>query len=494
MLTVVIRGSFSEAKSAIHEANRRGEAIEFRLDLFDDLSHVSKLKGLCSLPVIFTLRKKSQGGAFEGNEREREEKLIELLALNPDYVDLEYDCDPTFVQKVRKMFPDVAIICSFHDFEKTPENLGIIFEKISNMRAAIYKMATFANSSLDSLRMLTFIQSQRKNEKNVAGMCMGMNGEITRILAPIVDNLLTYASLSSEQETAPGQVSLDILEKIYHTSRLNRQTAIYALIGDPVDKSIGHLAHNHFFEKLKLDAVYVKIAIKSGEVSEFFHLIKQLPFKGFSVTMPLKEEVSAHLDSVAPKAKSMGAINTLVLTEGKWEGFNTDAEGALDAIETKGKVSGKKIVILGAGGAARALAFESMQRGGEVLIINRTKAKAERIAKQLGCEGVSLEEWQMLPFDILMNTTPVGMEAQSSESLITEDSIPSDATVFDAVIKPKETYLLNIAKNKGCQVVYGYEMFARQAIKQFKLWFNQPFEEGNLLQDIDQIYHEEMSS
>ena len=479
MLTIAIQGSFADAKAHIQKANKRGDAIELRFDLLDDLHHASKLKKLCSLPVIFTLRKKSQGGKFLGSEREREEKILELLSHGADYVDLEYDCNPAFVQKVRHHFPDTKIICSFHNFDKTPENLEALLSEMKKMRAAIYKVATFANSSLDSLRMLAFV----KKHDHVAGMCMGEHGVITRILGPIVNNWFTYAAIG--EETAPGQLDVNTLEKTYHFSHLNRQTAIYALIGDPVDQSVGHLTHNLIYKKLKLDAVYVKFVIKPAEVSEFFRLMKNLPFHGFSVTMPLKEEVGAYLDTIDPKAKSIGAVNTLALKDKKWKGFNTDAAGALDAIEGRGKVAGKKIVILGAGGAARALAFESIQRGGKVLILNRTWAKAKKLAEQLGCEGSSFEEWDMLPFDILMNATPIGMADQSFETLVPKEVIPSSAIVFDAVISPKETSLLSEAKSQGCRVVHGYEMFSRQAIKQIEIWFSQSFDQEDLLHAIE---------
>jgi len=493
MLVIAIQGSFDEAKQAIEEANKKGEAIELRLDLLKDLKHVSKLKGLCKLPVIFTLRKASQGGKFHGNEREREDKLFELLALGPDYVDLEYDMAPSFVEKVHQNYPDIAIICSYHDFDKTPENLEQVLKEMSQMRASTYKLATFANSSIDSLRMLSFILQKRKEGISFSGMCMGPHGDITRILAPVVDSLLTYTSLTSEVETAPGQVAVDTLEKVYRFSKLTRQTKIYALIGDPVEQSIGHIAHNRLFKKLKEDAVYVKILVKPTELGEFFKLMKKLPFHGFSVTMPLKEKVGQHLDVINPQAKAIGAINTLNLKEGRWEGFNTDASGALDAIEKKCKVAGKKVVILGAGGAARALAFESLDRGGKVLIVNRTGEKAKKLAMQLGCEGIALGDWSALPYDILMNTTPVGMNTKTS-SLVPEEALLKEAVVFDAIMYPKETPLLIAAKNKGSQVVYGNEMFTRQAVKQVEIWLNRPLDTRDLLQTLDQLCHSQSLS
>lgn len=485
MLVITIQGSFSNAKKQIQEANKKGDIIELRLDLLDDLKHLAKLKGFCLLPVIFTLRKCSQGGQFSGNAREQEEKILELLALNPDYVDLEYDCDLSFFKAVQSKFPKLKIICSFHDFEKTPQDLNRILSEMKKKEATIYKLATYARSSLDSLRMLVFV----KNQQDVAGMCMGEDGVITRILSPIVKSLLTYTYI--DQKSASGQIQVDVLEKIYHFSQLNQQTEIYALIGDPVDKSIGHFVHNRIYEKLNINGVYVKFSLTIDQIREFFSLIKKLPFKGFSVTMPLKEKIGMHLEVIDPLAKKIGAVNTLAWEGRKWKGFNTDAAGALDAIEAQQKVRGKKVVILGAGGAARALAFESIERGGIVLILNRTEEKAKKLAHQLGCAGGSLYNWPIDSFDVLMNTTSVGMKEQFPKSLIPEEMLFSDAVVFDAVMSLKETDLLHLAKRKGCTVVYGYEMFSRQAIKQIELWFKRSFKCEKFLEMIEQIYHRE---
>lgn len=455
MLVVATTGKLPSVKA---------DAVEFRLDLFQDLSKVSKLRKTCSLPVIFTLRKASQGGKFLGNERERQDKILELLALKPDYVDLEYDCDLDFVREVRA---SASLICSYHDFEKTPEDLSAILTEMKRLPASIYKIATQAPSSLDALRMLCFVREKRLEDEPIAGMCMGEHGGVTRILAPVVDSLITYAA--HDVETAPGQLSAKVLEDTYHYSHLNRKTAIYSLIGNPVDQSIGHHFHNALFKQLKEDAVYVKIALKPEEIPAFFPLMKQLLFKGFSVTMPLKEKVGAYLDAIDPSARSMGAINTLAYLDGEWKGFNTDAGGALDAIETQGNVAGKKVVILGAGGAARALAYESLQRGATVRIVNRTKEKGDRLAHQLGCQATALEEWTLPDYDILMNTTPA-----SPNVPIPEEKILSGRLIFDAVFNLRGTALLNLAQNKGCTVVDGHEMYVRQAIKQLEIWLNQP--------------------
>lgn len=471
MLVISIQGNFDEAKQAIVKGQKEGEAIELRLDLLEknDPAHVSKLMKLSKLPVIFTLRRKDQGGAFKGNEREREQKLLELLPLEPDYVDLEWDC--SFADKV-----NLPLIASYHDFEKTPEDLETILEKMNRFPAAIHKIATMALSSLDALRMLNFVQKQR-----VAGMCMGEKGRITRILGPIVDAPLVYAS--SGMETAPGQPSAAELTQLYNFHHLNRQTKVYGLIGDPVSKSIGHLCHNHIFQKEKEDAVYVKIQLTPSEVPQFFKEIANLPFYGFSVTMPLKEKVAPFLDGIDVEAKAMGAINTLTKREGKWFGTNTDGGGALDALEKKGKVQGKVVLIIGAGGAAKAVAYAAKERGGKVVIANRTLKKGESLAKQIGGMATSLQ--RVPDYDILINTTPVGMSPEIQNLPIADAEIRPNKILFDIIMSPKETKFLNIGQNKGGEVVYGYEMFAQQALRQLKGWLDRPLDDESTLSSIE---------
>ncbi len=472
MLTITVQGSFNQAKELIQEAKTKGKVVEFRLDLLPhSFDCVSALRRECSLPVIFTFRKKSQGGAFEASERVRRDKIVELLPLLPDYLDLEYDCSDGFIQEVARHFPQTKIICSYHNFERTPVDLEGVLKRMNRSGASVYKLATFARSSIDSLRMLNLVQ----NHTHVAGMCMGKKGQITRILAPVVGSVFTYATIGKGADST--SISADVLEDHYHFSHLNRNTSVYALIGDPIDQSPGHLFHNLLYHHLKLDAVYVKFNLKESEIETFFELIKALPFKGFSVTMPLKQRVAIHLKEIDPIAKLIGAVNTLTLERGQWKGFNTDGKGGLDTIEKRVRVKGKRVVILGAGGTARSLAFESIRRGAEVFILSRRSQESAKLALALGRRAIALENQRQLTssFEILINATPVGMK-KNSLSPFPKGSIRKQMAVLDVVINPQETPLIRQAKRKGCAIFYGYEMFTRQAIAQIAIWQGRSFD------------------
>lgn len=478
MLVVTIQGNFKEAKKIIQAASKLGDALEFRLDLMEeiDLSHLSKLKAYSKLPIIFTLRKKSHGGKFKGSEGEREARLLELLKLKPDYVDLEYDSN--FFDKID---PEIQVISSYHNFEMTPENLEEILKKMMKRPAAIYKLATMAHSSLDALKMLLFV----KKNKGVAGMCLGVPGEITRILAPIVGSSLTYTFL--EKEVVSGQVSISELINTYRYPKLNPATEIYGLIGDPVSKSIGHLCYNQIFRKVKKNGVYVKILLKPFEVSEFFRLTKELPFVGLSVTMPLKETVAPQLSGMSSHAKKIGAINTLVRRKGEWFGTNTDGKGALDALEKKGKVAQKTLLVIGAGGAAKAISTEASKRGARVIITNRTFEKAKALAAQIQGEAIPNNKVGQCSYDIIVNTTAVGMVPKIGESPISSEFIRENSLGFDVVMHSKKTPFLHAIQNKGGEIVYGHEMYAQQALGQLKAWSIQGLSDEKALSLIERF-------
>lgn len=453
------------------EKEIKAEGIELRLDCFPyiDMQQLSAFLRSSPHPILCTVRKTSHGGSFKGSEEERLRLIRLLLALKPPLFDLEYDTDPSFFQEVREQFSHTKILCSYHNFEETPQDLEGLFAKMRTLPAFAYKIATRALSTLDALRMVRFVQEKTAEGERLSGICMGEEGSITRILGPAMGNFLDYASLEEGEESAPGQLTVEELLSLYHYKSLNTQTALYALIGDPVDKSVGHFAHNGWMKALHINAVYVKMAIKPEELSACFPLIKAIGMRGLSITMPLKESLLPYLDQIDPQAEKIGAINTLLFEKGRCRGYNTDGEAALEALEQKVKVKGKKIVLIGAGGAAKAIAFAAKQRGARLVILNRSSEKAEKLAEEVGERGGGLEEiareWKE-GYDILINTSAVLLP-------IDPQFILPQALVMDIHTLPKNTPFLLEAKKRGCKVVYGYEMFINQAVRQVEIWFKE---------------------
>jgi 3-dehydroquinate dehydratase/shikimate dehydrogenase len=206
----------------------------------------------------------------------------------------------------------------------------------------------------------------------------------------------------------------------------------------------------------------MKMTVLPEELETFIRYAKEVGIRGLSVTIPLKEKILPFIDEIDPKSAQIGAVNTLLFKEGRIYGINTDGPGALDAIEKKEKVAGKKVVLIGAGGAARGIAFEAMERKAKIVILNRTQQRARDLALLVkgtfgGFDAVPADA------DILINCTPDSMP-------IDPNLIPSTALVMDIVVSPRETAFLKAALERGCRVVYGEEMFLNQAEGQTKFW------------------------
>lgn len=291
-----------------------GDLVEFRLDLFE-MVDLKKLKTFPLSEVIFTLRIKEQGGQFKGSEKERQTIIKSLLELNPGYFDLEADMDPHFIENVMKDHPKTTFIGSTHNFIETPLELPF------DSRFPIFKMATLAQSTIDSLKVLKWIQEHRGR---VAGMAMGEKGLITRVLGKPSGSVLSYAALDSENETAPGQISSKELKEIYRFDELNEKTTFYGVIGKPVNNSLGHLIHNNLMREKEINGVYVRMEVDPSELSLFLPLAKEVGFKGLSVTMPLKEAVVPFMQKLHEDVREIESVNTIKIND-HFEGYNTDS-------------------------------------------------------------------------------------------------------------------------------------------------------------------------
>ena len=466
----VIGKTFSEALQQIVKTKKETDLFELRIDCLRDLSdeQVKELASLMGRSFILCIRKQEEGGHFTGNEEERLKRWIALSGLKPAYVDVEYTVDDAFLEVVRHHFPHSALILSHHDFEQTPSDLPALLQKMQSRKADFYKIATMANSSLDGLRMLQFIKDHR--ESRLIALCMGSCGEFTRVLAAQAGSKIVYASSSVANESAPGQIPLQEMLERYRVPLLTPETEVFGLIGDPVTKSPSNITHNIVIQKLALDAVYVKIPVRKEELSAFLKAAASFGIHGLSATMPLKEELLKVVDQTEGDAKDCGAINTLHFTEGRVFGYNTDGRGALDALEELMPVQGKRLVIVGAGGSAKAIACEAKRRGAEISVVNRTESKAEEAAKLASGRGYSFESWKMRPrpYDALIHCTPLGMFG--NDSTLVEELIQDGKCLMDIVVSKEETTLMKKARLQGCLVIGGYAMLKKQAISQFRIW------------------------
>jgi 3-dehydroquinate dehydratase / shikimate dehydrogenase len=406
------------------------DCIEIRLDLMN-LPNLKKL----TLPYLLTPKSKDIG------------YIEKLLTNQPPYMDLDIELGISFIEQMVKENPTTKFIVSYHNFEKIPDNLSDVYEEMASCGAFAYKIAVHTPSAIDALKLLRF----KIDRSTLSVIAMGERGQFARILAPIFGNQLNFASIGPAPQ-APGQLSSQEMRELYRFSSLNAETKIYALIGDPVEQSIGHLYHNQVFKDLGKNCVYVKIKLAQEELADFFALAKELNFKGLSVTMPFKEKVLPYLDEIDPKACAIGAINTLSIENGQIFGTNTDGISAIDAIEKRMPIQGKQVLILGAGGAARSIAHEAAARGAFVSIYARNPEKARLLGYPLG---------PLSSFDIAINC---GKEPLPISFL-------HRPLVMDINYNRSNQSFLEEAKAHGCEVIDGKEMFFGQAALQSKFWF-----------------------
>ncbi len=468
MLIAVITGPTIEAALAeMQKIASLADALEIRLDYFEEeaFSHLDKLVAKSPLPLIFTLRKTDQGGHRQIDEKERLAAIEKLSPFHPAYLDLEADLDPSFIARIAKKFPKTKLIGSYHNFEETPRDLEAVLNGMKNPHFTIYKIAVKANSTPEMLKLMAFLK-KHSSQTLLCCISMGEWGKPSRVLGKILGNAIDY-SANEEEQAQLHRYNLKTLHEIFHYRRLNSETRIYSLIGDPVEQSPGHIFHNDIFRKNNRNAVYIKMKVQGEEVRDLFAYVDQLPFSGLSVTIPLKETISPFMDKIDPAAEKIGAINTVAIKNGIKMGSNTDAPGALNAIERHLKVKNKRVAILGAGGTARAIAYEAMQRGATVKIFNRTAERAIELAEEMGCTGYGLNELPSHPYDLLVNTTAPSHDGKAP---IPDDQILPSTTVMDVVYYPKETPLLKAAKQHGCPCVFGEEMFREQALLQQVAW------------------------
>lgn len=257
-------------------------------------------------------------------------------------------------------------------------------------------------------------------------------------------------------------------------AKLIATVKICCLIGDPVEHSLSPPIHNAAYKALGLNYVYINL--RTSDVERAIETVRENGIRSASVTTPHKVNALKYLDRIDPTAQKIGAVNTIVNDNGILTGYNTDGEGALKALEEVTELGGKRVILIGAGGAALAIAAALKESDISLIVLNRTEAKAKALANKVGAEGYGdLDKISLVAeADILINATTVGMAPKTKETIVPQKFLHDQLTVFDIVYNPEETRLLIEAREKGCQVVYGYKMLLYQAAQQFELFTGHP--------------------
>jgi 3-dehydroquinate dehydratase/shikimate dehydrogenase len=344
--------------------------------------------------------------------------------------------------------------------------------KLFRVGDEIPKAAVSPQNLADVLRIYRAARNMGKQEKILLGM--GPFGLNTRILAERLGSFLTYTSAAEEgfPPAAPGQLDPKELTETYRFRKINRKTDIFGITGFPLTATSSPPFFNKVYGEENINAVYVPFP--ADTMAGFMELAAELGLKGASVTVPYKEEALAFLQNQSEKVRSVGACNTIVASDEGWQGYNTDCRGfsdsLLDFIGEK-DLKGKKVTIVGAGGAARAVAFEVSRLRGKALILNRTASRAKRLADLYhfawaGTEGAG-PDMAAKYRDIIIQTTSVGMDPDFEADPLPEYQFTGKEKVLDIIYKPEQTHFLRRAAQAGCATRNGHDMLIRQAMYQY---------------------------
>jgi len=462
-------------------------AVELRLDAME-APDLPRLLARPPCPLIATCRPKREGGLYDGPEQPRLELLRQAARLGAKYIDIEHDA----VQALGPVPPAKRIV-SYHNFRETPPDLDAVHARLARLGADVVKIAVTANHILDTVPVLRLLRAARVP---TIALSMGPRGLLTRILAPKFGAFLTYAALDpdssavasakeGQREAGPGQVTLSDMLNLYRVHRIGRATRVFGVIADPVAHSLSPRIHNAAFAELGLDAVYLPLWVE-GDPAAFVRAMREFAFDGYSVTIPHKQKVMEAMDDLAPLARRVGAVNTVVRRpDGSLFGTNTDISAGIASIEAvvgKGWLKGKRALLLGAGGLGRAMAFALADAGTILTITDIDMSRAEALAREVGAvavrsailPAVALAKAGRVPRSaLLLNCSPVGMHPDVAASPVPAEMLRKDMVVYDAVYNPAETKLLRDARAAGCRTVAGIDHFVRQAVEQFELWTGQ---------------------
>ena len=446
------------------DAVRGADMVELRLDGVEDIDVAGALAGR-TLPVIVTCRPTWEGGRFDGSEERRRRILREALEGGAEYVDVEWRAG--FAEIVAR--DPRRIVLSAHDFQGVPEDLTMRATAMRQVGAATIKIAIPAKRLTDSLALLPIGACG-----DAVVIAMGDAGLPSRLLASRFGSRWTYAG----DAIAPGQIPVSRMTDEFRFRTVGSSTALYGVVGNNVMHSLSPAMHNAAFQAAQHDAVYVPFA--AADFDDFRRFADALRIDGASVTIPFKLDALRAAQEVDSLTLAVGAANTLRWGRDSLRDLkssdrtllatNTDVQGLLDPLDLvyAGSLDGSRVAVLGAGGAARAVAVALVSRGAHVTIHARRQQQATEVAA--GC-GAEVGSWPPPPdsWDLLVNCTPLGGPTARNESPLPGGPFLG-RFVYDLTYGDTETPLLREAREAGCLTLDGLPMLIAQAERQFEWW------------------------
>jgi len=463
-------------------AAKIADVVELRLDCTESTidalaARVHELLRHRSHPTILTLRAAEQGGQRSLTNEDRTKFWNQQQPGDSQLIDIELDLAKTWMSDPPRSLDWSRVICSHHDFTEVPQNLEEIYAQLRATPARILKLAVKANDATDCLPIFKLLDQARSEGQELIAIAMGNAGVATRVLGPARGAFLTYGASQDESATAPGQVTAAQLTSLYRIRKINTKTEIYGLVGTQVMHSLSPHMHNAAFELEKLNAVYLPFEVHNVEqfVRRMVHpRTREIDWalEGLSITAPHKSVVMSALDWIEPAAQQIGAVNTLVTEGERLLGYNTDAAGLIEPLLKKfPSLSGLKVAVIGAGGAARAAVWGLQQHDAAVTLYVRDPHKSRLLSEELGVACETLSPKPFTGYDILLNATPLGsLGERLHQTPATKEQLAGVRLAYDLIYNPTETEFLRQAKLAGCDTLGGLEMLIAQAALQFKLW------------------------
>lgn len=440
----------------------RADLVEIRLDALRHIpssQSISAILGGCTKPVIMTFRPRV---GVSDNERFR--ALSFAIQLGVPYVDVEDDAP--YLSPILLHRSTTQIILSYHDCKKTPA-LRVLQKRLALMKKAgcnVIKIVTQAQKLSDTLIIRDLLQHH--SSSFLVAFCMGEKGISSRILYRQFGSAWTYGC--GRVPVAPGQIPVLEMIDVYRVRRIGKRTKVYGVVGNPVRYSKGKYLHNRLFLSHRLNAVYLPFLCDS--VSEAAAFAKSLPVHGLSVTMPFKESMLSVCSTLSPESKRSGVVNTMIGKNKHFVGYNTDVVALLGRLQEEKLPDSFSVLVLGAGGAARASIVALLELDAMVSVLNRDSQKATLLARRFRCVVVS--RVPKTHYDVVINATSVGMSPHDKISPLTPLQLRSlsPTLVVDWVHTPKMTHFMSIAKAQGIKVIGGMELFLLQAVEQYQLF------------------------
>ncbi|MCL2348347.1 MAG: shikimate dehydrogenase, partial [Planctomycetaceae bacterium] len=393
-----------------------------------------------------------------------------------EYVDLEENA-----AKLTPRYGKTKRIISYHNMKETPADLQAIWDRLAQCDPDIVKIAVMPKRIGDVFRVFELLQANHSKIPTIA-ISMDEMGLMTRLLAPKFGSPFTYSTFSDKRVVAPGLPTYQALRDMYRYEHINEETEVFGVVGNPIGHSLSPLIHNASFAEAGMNRVYLPFQVAEEDFEEFIDKSPLIGIRGLSVTIPHKVAVLKKLTRCDPAVEEIGACNTVIIDNYDRFGYNTDYAAAVLSIEMAmgGKVNGVSplqscsALVLGSGGAGKALAYGLQVRGVRVTVTDANYDRALNLARQLGCNEIEWDLRHGFKCNILANCTPVGMHPNVDETPFEKSALREGMIVFDAVYNPENTLFIKNAKAKGCIAVPGIEMFVGQACLQFRLFTAHP--------------------